>query len=174
MNINDFKLIVGLGNPGEKFNHTRHNTGFMFLNFLAEKHSITWTNAKRFQAQLTQLDNTYLLKPQTFMNNSGLSVRLFRQKNGLKNYKKFLVVHDELDINLGKYKLSLSKSSALHKGVASIEKELGTDQFWRLRIGTENRQLSQQIPGEDYVLQKFSKEELQVLEKSFIKIVSGC
>ncbi len=172
MDFKDFDLIVGLGNPGEKFSQTRHNTGFMFLDFLAEKNSLSWTNAKRFQAQLTQFNNTYLLKPQTFMNNSGLSVRLFCKKNGLKDYKRILVVHDELDINLREYKLSLSKSSRLHKGVASIEKELGTDQFWRLRIGTENRQPNQQISGEDYVLQKFSKEELEKIKKCFLGIIN--
>ncbi len=165
----DFKVIVGLGNPGNKFAKTRHNVGFMFLNMLADNNELEWNSSKRFQSEVTEYESTSLLKPQTYMNKSGIAVQIFCKKNGIKDFDNLLVIHDELDLSLGEFKLSFAKSSPSHNGVTSIEEKLGSEQFWRLRIGTENRKL-EDIPGEKYVLQKFSKSELDKIYKVFDEI----
>jgi PTH1 family peptidyl-tRNA hydrolase len=167
--LQDFKLIVGLGNPGNEFTRTRHNVGFMLLNYIADENNLTWHNSKKLQAEKTTWNNTTLLKPQTYMNKSGISVQSFCQKNGIKKYKKILVVHDELDLPLAEYKFSFATSSPSHKGVNSVEQQLGSDQFWRLRIGTENRG-EKNIPGREYVLQKFNQKELEKITNLFKNI----
>ena len=167
--LTDFKAIVGLGNPGNKFKKTRHNVGFMFLNMLADNNKLDWSNSKRFQSQIAKWNSTTLLKPQTYMNKSGIAVQIFCQKNGIKDFKSLLVIHDELDLPLGEFKLSFAKSSPSHNGVSSIEEKLGSDQFWRLRIGTENRELKE-ISGKEYVLQRFSQEELDKILAVFVKL----
>ena len=141
------KLIVGLGNPGEKYASVRHNLGFMALDEYVKKvdrlqgTGYGWENNEKFKSEIcnlkTETYNLLLAKPQTFMNNSGLAVRL------LTTYYKLpttdvIVIHDDLDLPLGKIKVRLGGAGAGHHGVESIIKVLGTDKFIRVRLGIGN------------------------------------
>lgn len=160
------KLIVGLGNPGEKYLSNRHNVGFRVLDLLSTKFAdSSWEKSDKFAASVNFTSSDYILaKPKTFMNNSGSSV-----KNILNYYKTKItdlwIVHDDLDIKLGQYKIQKGRGPKLHYGVKSIEESLGKTDFWRVRIGVDNREPESRILGEDYVLQNFTKEEDLVLDK---------
>ncbi len=168
------KLLTGLGNPGKDYENTRHNAGFLFLDFLSgyfkfgEKQSKTETNAL---GELTYYPGMqlYLLKPATYMNLSGKAVAEIIKYNNI-DPSDLLLIHDDLDLMLGKYKLQLAKSPHVHKGVVSVEQTLQTLDFWRLRIGIDNR-TELRISGEDYVLGKFSDAELHILNTTFGEIV---
>jgi peptidyl-tRNA hydrolase, PTH1 family len=142
------KLIVGLGNPGQKYESTRHNMGFMsvdhFLKDFKNVQSPSWIEEIRFKSDISQIEwqpktgkaeKVVLVKPKTYMNLSGLAVSL------IANYYKvqstdIWVVHDDLDLPLGTMKIRLGGASAGHHGVESIIDALGTDKFWRFRLGT--------------------------------------
>ncbi|MFH1583314.1 MAG: aminoacyl-tRNA hydrolase [Candidatus Falkowbacteria bacterium] len=164
-------IIVGLGNPGKQYEHTRHNSGFMAINALAKKLGLAWSANKKFKAETTSSSGLMLIKPQDFINNSGLAVaavlsyyKLLPKKFGiLKTANADLseiltVIHDDLDIELGKYKISIDSGSAGHKGVESIIDRLKTKNFKRLRIGIRTPAL-EKIPADKFVLQKFNDEE---------------
>ena len=160
------KLIIGLGNPGKKYEKTRHNTGFLVVNKIANNFQfpVSGFNSK-FNAEISQdaIDNekVILVKPLTFMNSSGQAVRAV-----LDYYKidprDIIVIHDDLDIPLGEYKISKNKNSGGHKGVQSIIDYLRTKDFTRIRIGimTENKK----IPTEKFVLERFSEKEVGIVE----------
>lgn len=179
------QIIVGLGNPGEKYNNTRHNIGFAIVDELAQQKNITWQNNKKFKAEVAESGDLILVKPQTFMNASGESVAailryyklipktIFGTKKDSDLTSVLTVIHDDLDLILGKYKLSINSSSAGHNGVQSIIDYVKTKNFKRLRIGisTDERK---QIPGDKFVLQKFKDEEknlLKDLTKEIIKTI---
>ena len=154
------KLIVGLGNPGKKYEKTRHNVGFMMINELEKK----------------ELPNKVkLLKPETFMNLSGIAV------NNLMSFykicpKNLWVIHDDIDLPIGKIRISKNRGAGGHKGVQSIIKELGTKNFNRIRIGICPPLLSIKENGkpknvEKFVLQKFTKNEEKILEQVIEKII---
>ena len=169
------KIIVGLGNPGKQYEHTRHNAGWLALDsFLGE---VKWTESKRFSA-LTYADGDYLyVKPLTFMNNSGQAVqkimnyyKLLPKSFGLLNKKDadlredLLVVHDELDLPFGEYRVSVGSGSAGHRGVESIINYLKTKNFRRLRLGIKNDLLRTHIPPDKFVLAAFSPTEREALK----------
>lgn len=170
------KLIVGLGNPGLKYKNSRHNTGFMYLDYLINELFINNIEEKfeyndRFKAETAKLnlnnEKIFLVKPMTYMNESGWSVSQFINWNKIKN-KDLLVIHDDLDIPLGKFKYSYGKGPKLHYGVGSIEMYLKSADFNRLRIGIDNRKsLDIKIDGINYVLSKFLNDESNVLLKIF-------
>jgi peptidyl-tRNA hydrolase, PTH1 family len=175
------KILVGLGNPGEKYIKTRHNIGFMFLDFLAEGED--WKFNKKFNALILEKKDLTLIKPMTFMNNSGLSVRSFLDYYKLlpKKMKLFVnkdtdlsdiltVVHDDLDIDFGKHKISINSSSAGHKGVQSIINHLKTKRFKRIRLGVKNEN-KEHIPGASFVLQNFLERERGQLNDIFREII---
>ena len=152
------KLIVGLGNPGRKYKKTRHNIGFRVIDALKNEIS-----AK----------DVILLKPQTFMNNSGKSVKSLSTKYKLQS-TDIIVVHDDIDLSFGTIRISKNRSSAGHKGVQSIIDELGTQAFTRVRIGIRPkeklaRQNENLLAG--FVLQKFSKQEEKQLKEIIKKAV---
>lgn len=169
------KLIVGLGNPGEKYKNTRHNLGFEILEEFRRKNNLEdWNNESKFKAQIIKLgDDLILARPQTFMNESGWAV------SAIANFFKILpadvvVIHDDLDLPLGKIKVRMGGSGAGHHGIESVIKGLGTDQFIRVRLGIgnekshsdEHKRLS--FHAEGFVLEKFeSKEKSEV--KSMVK-----
>jgi PTH1 family peptidyl-tRNA hydrolase len=157
-------LIVGLGNPRTKYESTRHNFGFAVLDLL----QTTWEN--KHQSEFSKLDDVILAKPQTFMNKSGEAVSEI-----LKFYPKaqLVVVHDELDLPLGAIKIQKNISGAGHNGVASIIEQLGTQDFIRIRLGIDNPQTRGQIPGEDYVLQKFTEQEQTIVKEVLEKAKSA-
>lgn len=141
------KLIVGLGNPGEKYENTRHNLGFMavtrFLKDFESLQDTAWKNNEKLKSYIADLDwqpkmgkleKVILAMPQTYMNNSGMGVSL------LANYYKISpediwIVHDELDLPIGAMRIRFGGAAAGHHGVESIIESLGTDQFWRFRLG---------------------------------------
>lgn len=166
------KLLIGLGNPGIKYEHTRHNAGFLAVQAFAQKHKFGFSPSGKFFAEVWE-DNISGQKvitalPQTFMNDSGKAV------SGLIGYYKInpetdlIVVHDDTDLLFGKTKLVYDSSSAGHKGVQDIIEKLGTQKFHRLRIGVENRVSREDLPTETFVLQNFSDEEFQKLQNDIL------
>jgi PTH1 family peptidyl-tRNA hydrolase len=156
-------LIAGLGNPGRKFEHNRHNVGFMLLNRLASKLGSTFGNveAKALVAKTIYLgERVILVKPQTYMNNSGSAVSslVHFYKAPLDN---LLVAYDDVDLPLGTLRLRPSGGSAGQKGMQSIMERLGTDEFPRLRIGTGRP--PGKMEASDYVLQDFPSAEAILL-----------
>src|SRR3989344_4878171 len=119
-----FKLIIGLGNPGQEYSNTYHSVGFLFICYLEEGRQ----NSK------FEIRNSKLLKSDVFMNASGQFVKKALKKYGTKPHE-ILIAHDDSDIALGNYKLSFDRNSAGHKGAQSVIDALGTKKFWRLRIG---------------------------------------
>ncbi len=172
------KLIVGLGNPGEKYERNRHNVGFMFCDYIAEqyqksnskdqKYISKFKNDKYNNVAMLQFDNLILAKPQAFMNRSGETV-----KKLIGNWKleigNLIVAHDDLDIALGDFKIQKGTGPKLHNGITSIETHLNTKDFLRVRIGVEARG-EHRIDGETYVLSDFFDEEKKTLEGVFEKI----
>lgn len=157
------KLIIGLGNPEKNYKSTRHNLGFEAIDKFkkSEKDLYNFKFSKKFNAEVSQGkindEKIILLKPRTFMNLSGQAV-----SQAIKFYKinssDIWVIHDDIDIALGKIKISKSRSAAGHKGVQSIIDRLGTKDFIRLRMGIKTP-LSDKIPSEDFVLKKFAAAE---------------
>lgn len=162
------KLVVGLGNPGEKYINTRHNLGFEFLDEFRRKNNLEeWNQESKFKAEIIKIGNDLILvKPLTYVNESGFSV------SSIANFFKIpaeevIVIHDDLDLSLGKIKVRLGGSGAGHHGVESVIKELGTDQFIRVRLGIGNEK-----SHENFVLEKFSskdKSEVKQMIKQGIK-----
>ena len=167
------KLFIGLGNPEERFLGTRHNVGFMLLDELAKNWGAGWKESPRHKALVAIHKDFILAKPLTFMNDSGKAV------SSLTNYYKIsptnlYVIHDDLDIKLGEFKIQKGKGPKDHKGLLSIYKELKTKDFWHVRIGTENRSENNKegrALGETYVLQKFSVDETKVVNKVFKEVI---
>jgi len=158
------RLIVGLGNPGEKYSKTRHNIGFMILNKIAQKRGITFRLEPHYEsrfAELGDLENRIkLIEPQTFMNESGRAVKK------CKDYWKvdsedIWVIHDDVDLEFGKIRINLGGSSAGHKGIESIIQAVG-DRFWRIRVGIGKKDT---IPTEEWVLMNFEKKDQEKLSK---------
>ena len=165
------KLIVGLGNPDKKYDRTRHNIGFLVLDKLAKELNLTWSLKKDWQALVAEGSDILLVKPQTYMNNSGLAVakiaNFYKLGTGENIGENLLVVHDELDLPFGKYKYSTNSSAAGHNGVSSIIEKIGGKNFKRCRIGIKSEALNKIRLGifktspANFVLAKFSSSEWQ-------------
>ncbi|MEJ2347711.1 MAG: aminoacyl-tRNA hydrolase, partial [Patescibacteria group bacterium] len=137
------KLLVGLGNPGEEHKNNRHNVGFMvvdelFLLIKPGSETKYFSMQKKFDTEIFKSGEVILVKPQTFMNSSGKAVKKILDHFKIKT-SDLWVIHDDLDIPLGDFKIQKGKGPKLHKGVMSIEKELNKSDFWRVRVGVENR-----------------------------------
>lgn len=159
------KVIVGLGNVGEKYARTRHNVGFVAIDKLTT---------------LVKNKNIILSKPDTMMNASGIAVKKLIENKKIKLDDLF-IIHDDLDIRLGEYKIQKGKGPKIHKGINSIEDTLGTSDFWRVRVGVDNRHseiargisrgpipLDAKISngtGREYVLEDFTAEEKIVIDR---------
>ncbi len=152
-------IIVGLGNPGEKFNHTPHNAGFEALDFFATKNEFPkFEFSKKYNALICEKENVLLIKPQTFMNESGRTVSSFKfQASSL------IVIHDDIDLPIGKIKISAGSGAGGHKGVDSIINNLGTKDFARIKIGVCPL-TGKPEKVEEFVIKKFSKEEQELLQ----------
>ena len=158
------KLIVGLGNPGDEYRNTRHNVGFMVLDsFLS---NITWQ--KKFNADyyktIIENETVLFIKPLTFMNLSGQAVQQFVNYFHI-DISDILIIHDDLDLQLGNYKLKRNSSSGGHNGLKSIINCLHSEAFLRLKVGVTYQRSEDTI---DYVLGKFSKKELEMLEENYL------
>ena len=151
------KLIVGLGNPGREYENTRHNIGFMFIDEYAKQKGVE-INKKKFNGLYIDFINngekTILLKPQTYMNLSGESVRGFVEFFKIK-IEDILIISDDLDMPIGKLKLRPTGSSGGHNGLKNIELHLNTQNYKRLKIGISH---NKDIDTKDYVLGNLSKE----------------
>jgi len=161
------RLIVGLGNIGERYCGTRHNTGFLVVEALANDlggNSTDWKTKRGKTCQVYFAPGRQLLlaKPQTLMNESGAAVGALVNQERVP-VSDLLIVHDDLDLPLGTFRLQKDRGAAGHKGIQSIIDVLASKEFWRLRVGIGRP--SAGVAAEDYVLGKFSKNELEVIER---------
>jgi len=158
------KVIVGFGNPGNKYNFTRHNLGFLALDFYAKVHKLEWQNKPKFNALVTKDDehDLLLVKAQTYYNEVGLSVRTILDFYKLKA-QDIIVICDDFNLEFGKIRFRERGSAGGNNGLKSITTHLGTDDFPRLRIGTANDNLRRQIGDTDFVLSIFTPEEYKKL-----------
>jgi PTH1 family peptidyl-tRNA hydrolase len=166
--MEDIRLIVGLGNPGREYEKTRHNAGFWWVDAIAERKRAAWKRETKFSGYTTKVEEGgrefLLLKPSTYMNESGRSVaallRFFKIEPAA-----MLVVHDELDLPPGTVKLKKGGGTGGHNGLTDVVEVLGTKDFWRLRVGIGH-------PGHkdlvsDYVLAKARREEQEAIDPPF-------
>lgn len=162
-------LIVGLGNPGKKYEKTRHNTGFQVTDVFAHKNNLVFETKKNYEIAEGYLDDIpiFLLKPLTFMNLSGKAVSEFLKYKNLLSLEKTVVIYDDLDLPVGKLRLKWNGGSGGHKGVNSIINECGNKNFYHLKIGIGRPPLKELI--EFYVLEKFSKNEKEIIDEAIEK-----
>lgn len=164
------KLIVGLGNPGNQYNFTRHNYGFLALDFYAKVKGLTWQRDK-FGATWLKDGDRILLKPQVFYNESGLPVANFAQYFKVSP-SDILVICDDFELPFGKIRYRAHGSSGGNNGLKSLIRELKTEDFPRLRLGTANTALHQQISDVDFVLGHFSADEKSALPELLTQITA--
>ena len=153
------KLIIGLGNPGSEYLNNRHNLGFMALDSLSEHYQFEAWKSKLdglFSTKFFGSEKIILVKPQTFMNLSGICVAKFKQFFKI-NEKNIFVIYDDIDLNFGDRKLKLGGGDAGHKGVRSISQHLGTKDFNRIRMGIGRPSKKEEVSS--FVLSNFSKTE---------------
>ncbi|HKC04383.1 MAG TPA: aminoacyl-tRNA hydrolase [Patescibacteria group bacterium] len=150
------KLVVALGNPGIEYLNTRHSVGFLVIDELQKA---------KFSKDVV------LRKSDVFMNESGDFVKKLVDQYKL-NPENLYVIHDDLDIRLGEYKIQLGHSPKDHNGTKSVDESLGTDKYWHVKIGIDNRPLDQRPLGVEYVLQNFTDEERKTVEAAIKKAVN--
>lgn len=164
------KLVVGLGNPGREYEKTRHNVGFNFVDYYINKidGSVKWNSKFDGLIYETKIknDKVLFLKPQTFMNLSGNSVRKVMDYYHI-DINDIIIISDDLDLNIGNYKLRLSGSSGGHNGLKDIENKIGSSNFKRMKIGISK---NNDIDTKDYVLGNFSSNEKKVLDDLFLEL----
>jgi PTH1 family peptidyl-tRNA hydrolase len=168
-------LVAGLGNPGREYENTRHNLGFIVIDAFARKLGLSWKKQSSFEAEVARWDaspgRTYFFaKPQTFMNESGRSLR------AMANFYKtdvsaITVLYDDLNIDLGLVKISTQGSAGGHNGVASLLEHLG-DGFVRYRLGIGPKHPSE-IDLKDFVLGKFTSDQLTLVDQTLNHYLSG-
>lgn len=169
------RLIVGLGNPGKKFEKTRHSVGYMLGDYLVEKmggNCAEYRLEKKFEAEVLRMKDYLFVKPQTYMNSSGRSVRKILDFYKLDAEKDLILCHDDLDIELGKFKIQKGKGPRVHNGINSVIDNVGLGSFWRVRIGIvgEYYDMVKKQGGtmkNDYVLKDFGFKEKLILEEVF-------
>lgn len=167
--MSTLKLLVGLGNPGKQYSRNRHNVGHLFVDHFAEIYDLKFKIYKKTDSEIAKKTNLILAKTLVFMNSSGIAVLKL-----IRNYKleirNLYLAHDDLDLPLGEFKIQKGIGPKLHNGINSIEQSIGTSDFWRIRIGVDARDSENRVPGEDYVLQNFGKDEFEKLQPVFEKI----
>lgn len=164
------KLIVGLGNPEDKYADTRHNLGFDVLDELVRKLNLKdWSKEEKFKSEVIKSDGLMLVKPQTYVNRSGMAVKLLTTYYKLPS-TDVIIIHDELDLPLGKIKVRFGGAAAGHHGVESVIESLNTDKFIRIRLGIGNlKTLSAEHKGQTLSAEKFVLEPFMHSEKSKVK-----
>ena len=157
-------LIAGLGNPGSRYEKTRHNMGFLVVEEFLRRQQLEFKEKEDYRISKGSLgdEKIILLEPLTFMNRSGIAVRKIMQKSNVFP-ETLIVVHDDLDLETGSLKIRKKGSSGGHKGVESIIQNIGTQEFVRVKIGIGRDPF---VPTEKYVLSKFRKEEIQVIKET--------
>jgi len=161
------KLIIGLGNPGKEFEITRHNAGWIALDRFAKTENLTSKKSSKLQAEIFDYkvgrNKVILAKPQTFMNNSGISVNIMLNFFRL-TAKDIVVIHDDKDIPIGEIRVQTNRGPAGHNGIKSIIEHIGTQDFTRIRIGVGPIEKERIEVISDFVLNKFTKEEFKILQ----------
>lgn len=168
------KLIVGLGNPGREYELTRHNIGFMAIDELAKRWNISLNEQKFkgvFGAGFVNGEKVILLKPLTYMNLSGESIRPLMDYYKI-DVEDFVVMYDDLDIPVGKLRLRMKGSAGGHNGVKSTISHLGTQEFQRIRMGIDRPKNGMKVV--DYVLGRFASEEIPDVNHSIEKAADAC
>ncbi len=175
-------IFVGLGNPGEEYEGTRHNTGRILLTILGKQYDAEWKEDKKLSAKVAKIkvgkSPVTLVLPDTFMNNSGKSVKPL--VTSIKGVEKLVVVYDDLDMPFGNSKISFNRSSGGHRGLESIIKAIKTEKFARVRVGISPKTPAGKMKkpsGEDSVMKvimgKFKPEEMLVLKKIGKKVTEA-
>lgn len=164
------KIVFALGNPGEQFVRTRHNTGFMIIDRLAEIYAIRWKKSLKFDAEIAEILNPnekiLLVKPLTYYNKTGESVLKILEYYKINHSEDLMVVHDELMLPFGTIRLRSSGRDAGNNGIKSINSSIGT-KYDRLKIGIKN-DISEKVDADQFVLGYFSKKELDLLKDIII------
>ena len=164
------KLIVGFGNPGNEYNFTRHNSGFLALDFYTKVKGLTWESHPKFGAIYLKNQDHIFIKPQGFYNTSGVSVKAFANFYKI-DPSDILIVCDDFNLEFGKLRKREKGSAGGNNGLKSVIAELKTDAFPRLRIGTGNDDLRKKIGDTDFVLSKFTPEEKSQLPNILTDVV---
>ncbi len=168
-------LLVGLGNPGSKYERTRHNIGFRVMEVLSEKYQGSWDFEKKLEAECSHIfiDTTrvILIKPQNFMNVSGSAVKKALKWLGITK-ENMIIVYDDKDMEFGKIRFRESGSSGGHNGIKSIIEYVGSEMFDRLKIGVANEHIQKQDTA-DFVLGKFTKEEEDQLSGIIVRAIAN-
>lgn len=171
-------IIVGLGNPGKKYEKTRHNAGFMFVEKMSEY--LGWDTYYDVGNWSSGEDDPFLerearaegaimivfVKPMTFMNQSGTAVRQVLERRQVRSTQGLILVHDDLDIELGKYKVQIAVAPKDHRGVRSVEQAISKTDFLRVRIGVDSRNGDRTVAPDEYVLQVLTEEEYAHLQET--------
>ncbi|MCX6718142.1 MAG: aminoacyl-tRNA hydrolase [Candidatus Staskawiczbacteria bacterium] len=168
-------IIIGLGNPGKQYKNTRHNVGFMAVDSFAEKNNFPeFKLNKKFNSLVSEgiieEEKILLAKPQTFMNNSGSAVKSLIRNSKFEIRNSIVVVHDDIDLPVGKIKIVQERGSAGHKGVESIIKSIGNNGLVRFRIGIAGNKKTDAMK---VVLKNFSAEEKKTLDETIEKITEA-
>lgn len=160
------KLICGLGNPGKEYRNTRHNVGFMAVDYYSQELNIKLTENKKFQSYIYKDKEIILLKPMTYMNNSGLAIKKVVDFYDIEK-KDIIIIYDDLDMEYGKIRIRIKGSSGGHNGIKSIINHLGTETFTRIKIGIEKNINKDTV---SHVLGKFSKTQLDSINSSIMDV----
>ena len=168
------KLIVGLGNPGDKYFETKHNVGFMLVDKMCKELNLKFTADKIFQADIASTflngEKVYFVKPTTFMNESGKAVHALLTYYGL-DIDDLLVIYDDLDMEVGKIRLRTKGSAGGHNGIKSIIKHIGTQEFKRVKIGIGRPKNNMSVIN--HVLGKFDEEDYISILNTLDKVDSA-
>ncbi len=162
------KLIVGLGNPGKEYQNTRHNIGFSFLDFYLDYKKIIPNWSKKFNGLMYKVnlngENVIFFKPQTYMNLSGNAVIEIMSYYQIK-VEDLFIISDDLDLNIGNFKLKMNGSAGGHNGLKDIENKIHTSNYKRLKIGISK---ANEIDTKEYVLGVLSKEEKKIIDSLYL------
>ena len=171
-------IFIGLGNPGGKYRNTRHNIGYRVLDRLAQELNLEFRNKSSIQGELAEINlnakSIMLLKPTTFMNDSGKAVRSLLKQTPLQKEEyssAVFLIYDDLDLALGAWKVVIDSHPKQHNGVLSVIQEMGMSAFCHVRMGIDSREGVRATPPEEYVLQPFSDQENQVVEQMIKEVV---
>ncbi len=165
------KLVIGLGNPGNRYNFTRHNSGFLALDFYFKLRNLTWEAKPRYGALWGRTGDIIFIKPQDYYNESGRATLKFMNFYKIPT-SDILVVCDDFNLEFGKLRYRAQGSAGGNNGLKSIISALGTDEFPRLRIGTGNDTLRRQMGDMDFVLSKFTPEEKLQLPEVLARVAT--
>lgn len=161
------KVVAGLGNPGEQYARTRHNAGFMVLDEYQHTFSPTqrFSYSTKFKSDLLQDHELTMMKPQTYMNDSGKAVQALLRFYKIQDFHDLYIVHDDLDLPFGSYKLQFGTGPKIHNGLLSLYRALGTEDFWHVRVGVDSRNGDRTLPGYVYVMQQLTMDEETQMSK---------